>query len=85
MNSIGATGFIGGDVLYTVNHAHPDWELTCLVRSSDKGAQVAAQYPKVRLVYGTLDSEDLIAEEAAKADIVYGMNLLFPHLVTVYL
>ena len=42
-----------------------------MVRNSDKGAKVAAKFSKIRLVYGDLDSVDLIAEEAAKADIVY--------------
>ncbi|KAF2084526.1 NAD(P)-binding protein [Saccharata proteae CBS 121410] len=67
---IGATGFIGGDALYTIAHAHPEYEITALVRNSDKGAQVASQYAKVKLVYGDLDSHDLIVEEAKKADIV---------------
>ena len=44
--------------------------MTCLVRSSEKGAQVAKDYPKARLVYGNLDSFDLLAEESAKAHIV---------------
>lgn len=35
-----------------------------------RGAKVAAQYSKVRLVYGDLDSTDLITKEAAAADIV---------------
>ncbi|OJD34770.1 nucleoside-diphosphate-sugar epimerase [Diplodia corticola] len=69
-NSLGVTGYIGGDALHAISKAHPEFEWTCLVRNSDKGALVAAQYPKVRLVYGDLDSSDLIAEEAAKADIV---------------
>ncbi|KKY22669.1 putative nad dependent epimerase dehydratase family protein [Phaeomoniella chlamydospora] len=68
---LGATGFIGGDAVTAVTEAHPDWELTCMVRNSDKGAKVAAKFSKIRLVYGDLDSVDLIAEEAAKADIVY--------------
>ena len=66
----GATGYIGGDALYAIVHAHPEYEITCLVRNSDKGAQVAKEYSKIRLVYGDLDSFDLIAEEAAKADII---------------
>ena len=41
-----------------------------MVRNSDKGAQVAKAYPNARLVYGDLDSYDLIRDEAAKADIV---------------
>ncbi|KAF7514252.1 hypothetical protein GJ744_000022 [Endocarpon pusillum] len=67
----GATGYVGGNVLFALVEAHPDWEYTCLVRNADKGAKVAASYPKIRLVYGTLDSTDLLEEEAGKADIVY--------------
>ena len=52
-------------------NAHPDWEITALVRNSDKGAKIAQVYPSVRLVYGDLDSVDLIEEEASNADIVY--------------
>ena len=32
---------------------------------------MASQYPNVRLVYGDLDSTDLIVEEAKNADIAY--------------
>ncbi|KAI5245573.1 NAD(P)-binding protein [Aureobasidium subglaciale] len=66
----GATGYIGGDALYAIVKAHPEYEITALVRNSDKGAQVAVDYPKVRLVYGDLDSSDLIEEESQKADVV---------------
>jgi len=66
----GATGYIGGDALYEIHHAHPEFEYTCLVRSSDKGAKVASQYPKVKLVYGTLEDAELLEKEAAGADIV---------------
>ena len=50
--------------------AHPDYDITCLVRNSDKGAQVASQYPRVKLVYGDLDSTELLVEEARKANII---------------
>ncbi|KAI9851172.1 MAG: hypothetical protein M1838_004281 [Thelocarpon superellum] len=66
----GATGYIGGDVLYTIINAHPEYEIACLVRDSDRGALVASQYPKVRLVYGALESVEIVEEEATKADIV---------------
>jgi nucleoside-diphosphate-sugar epimerase len=69
-HSTGATGYIGGDALYAVASTYPDLEITALVRSSDKGAKVAAKYPKVRLVYGDLGSTALLTEEASKADIV---------------
>ncbi|KAJ4366810.1 hypothetical protein N0V83_007335 [Neocucurbitaria cava] len=66
----GATGYIGGDALYVIANTYPDLEITALVRNSDKGAKVAAQYPKIRLVYGNLDSADLLTTEACNADIV---------------
>lgn len=66
----GATGYIGGDALHAIILAHPEYEITCLVRNSAKGALVAQKYPGVTLVYGDLDSFDLIREESAKANIV---------------
>lgn len=44
--------------------------MTCLVRNSGKGGQVASQFARVRLVYGDLASEQILEEEAEKADIV---------------
>jgi nucleoside-diphosphate-sugar epimerase len=70
VHSTGATGYIGGDALYAVVNTYPDLNITALVRNSDKGAKVAAQYAKIRLVYGDLDSTDLITKEVADADIV---------------
>ena len=67
---LGATGYIGGDALYALVQAHPEYEIACLVRDSDKGAQVASQYGKARLVYGTLDDGEILGQEAKKADIV---------------
>lgn len=72
----GATGFIGGDAFYAIANAHPEYEITALVRNSEKGAQVAKEYPSVKLVYGDLDSTDLLEEEAKKADIVCRTSLL---------
>ena len=69
-SSTGSTGYIGGDALHALYTAHPEYEYTAIVRNSDKGALVAAAYPKVRLVYGTLDDATLLEEESAKADIV---------------
>jgi len=66
----GATGYIGGDALYTLYNAHPEYEFTAIVRNSDNGALVAAAYPKIRLVYGTMDDASVLEEESAKADIV---------------
>ncbi|GAD91906.1 nucleoside-diphosphate-sugar epimerase [Paecilomyces variotii No. 5] len=67
----GASGYIGGDVLYAVSQAHPDWEITALVRSKDKAAQITSKYPKIKIAHGDLDAKDLIEEEVKNADIVY--------------
>ena len=66
----GVTGYIGGDALFTIANTHPEYEITCLVRNSEKGALVAKDYPKFKLIYGDLDKTDLIEEESKKADIV---------------
>lgn len=66
----GVTGYIGGDFLHIAVPKHPDWELTAMVRNSDKGSKVVAAFPNIRLVYGDLDSVDLVEEESSKADIV---------------
>jgi N-acetyl-gamma-glutamylphosphate reductase len=71
LRSTGTTGYIGGDALYAIVKAHPDWDITCMARNSGKGAKIAAKYPSIRIVYGDLDSFDLLVEEAQKADIVY--------------
>ena len=67
---LGATGYIGGDALFHIAKAHTAYDIACLVRNSEKGAQVASQFAKVRLVYGDLASEQILEEEATKADIV---------------
>ena len=56
--------------MFHLVESHPDYEIACLVRNSEKGAQVASQYSKVRLVYGDLDSSQALAEEAQIADVV---------------
>ena len=78
LSSTGATGYIGGDALYALEKAHPDYEYTIIVRDSDKGALVASKYPKTRLVYGTLDDSALLEQESARADIVLRKSLRAP-------
>lgn len=54
-----------------MSQAHPDWELSALVRSKEKAEQLTSKFPKVRVVLGDLDSADILEEEVKKADIVY--------------
>ncbi|KAJ5495054.1 hypothetical protein N7539_000170 [Penicillium diatomitis] len=67
----GATGYIGGEVLYTVTNAHPDWEITTLVRTKKKADLVSSRYPNIHIVQGDLDSVELIEEQVKEADIVF--------------
>ncbi|KAK3063982.1 hypothetical protein LTS18_011196 [Coniosporium uncinatum] len=66
----GCTGYIGGDALYAIANKHPEYDITCLARNSEKGGKIAAQYPNIKLVYGDLNSAELIETESEKADIV---------------
>lgn len=66
----GVTGYIGGDAIYEIANAHPEYQVTCLVRNSDKAASVAKDYASFKFVYGDLDSVELLEEESKKADIV---------------
>ena len=69
----GATGYIGGDALQTFTKAHPEWEISALVRNEEKGAKLKRAMPDIRLVTGELDSADVIEREAKKADVVCRM------------
>lgn len=66
----GTTGYIGGDALAAILQAHPEYEFTCTVRDSSKGALIAKQYPNIKLVYCDLDSYETLVKEASNADIV---------------
>lgn len=78
VHSTGITGYIGGDAFYAVHTAHPDYEYSALVRNEDKGKLVKEKYPHVRLVYGSNTDEEIIAKEAAWADIVIRTKISFP-------
>lgn len=56
--------------MYALYKAHPEYEYAALVRTKEKGTVVEAAYPRIRLVYGTLDDAELLEEESRKADIV---------------
>ncbi len=71
------TGYIAGDALHVLYTEHPDYEYASLVRSKEKGDAVKKAYPNVRIVLGGLDDSKILEEEAAKADIVLRMLLLF--------
>lgn len=66
----GVTGYLGGDVVHALLKAHPEHEVTCLVRNREKGPKVAEAHPTVKIVYGDLEDGWLLEDEASKADMV---------------
>ncbi|XRM42714.1 hypothetical protein ABZX51_005925 [Aspergillus tubingensis] len=66
----GATGYIGGDVLYALTQALSSCRITALVRSEKKASLITSKFPSVTPVIGDLDSAAQIASEASKADVV---------------
>ncbi|KAK6462854.1 hypothetical protein DFJ63DRAFT_313982 [Scheffersomyces coipomensis] len=69
----GATGYIGGEVLYQLlnNKDTANFEITALVRSDKKAANLKSKTKnKVKTVIGTLDDIDLIKDQAARSDII---------------
>lgn len=74
----GATGYIGGDAVHALAHAHPEYAVTCLVRDSDRAAAVAKAHASFTFVYGGLDDAGLVEEEARKADVVLSVPTPLP-------
>jgi len=69
---LGATGYVGGQVLVSFSADFPTFPIRALARnlSPSKTAQLKSLHPKVETVEGSLTDVSLIKEEAAKADIV---------------
>ncbi|KAG0674433.1 hypothetical protein C6P40_002185 [Pichia californica] len=67
----GATGYVGGEVLFQFLEKFPNFEITALVRSIEKGKIIKdATNNKVQTVIGSLDSLDLIRNETESSDII---------------
>lgn len=68
---LGATGFIGGDLLASLQEQYPEYEITCLVRTQDKADIIRAVYPDVKVVLGDNESAEIVERESMNADIVF--------------
>ena len=55
-------------MLHTLVTAHPDYDITVLLRKTPDGFTSA--YPNVKIVKGDYDSAEILSEQASKADIV---------------
>lgn len=69
----GVTGFVGGSVLASLYTAHPDIQITALVRKESDAEQLQSVYPNLLIVIGTLTSLSLLTSSAAAADFVVHM------------
>lgn len=70
----GATGFVGGDVLYRLQQSDlAKSHISCLVRDSHKAQQLSESYPDVEVIQGDLDDSDLLEREGSKADVVLSL------------
>ncbi|KAE9393617.1 NAD(P)-binding protein [Gymnopus androsaceus JB14] len=69
---LGATGYVGGQVLVSLSTDFPTFPIRTLARNLSPGKtdQLKSLHPKVETVEGSLTDVSLIEEEAAKADIV---------------
>jgi hypothetical protein len=68
---LGATGFIGGDLLAGLQEQYPEYEITCLVRTQDEADTIRAVYPDVKVVLGDNESAEIVERESMNADIVF--------------
>ncbi|CZR55030.1 related to nucleoside-diphosphate-sugar epimerase [Phialocephala subalpina] len=66
----GATGYIGGQFLENIVSKHPDYNVTCLVRTSSQAEQLTAKHPSLHFVTGDLDSTSVLTEQSKLADVV---------------
>lgn len=76
------SGYVGGDALYALLEAHPDWEenITCLLRDRTQGAAFRLKWPKLNLFYATLDDETAIKEEVKKNNLVLHFAVSSDHI-----
>lgn len=69
---LGATGYVGGEVLKLLASDLPGFPITALVRDStpERVEKLRNLHPNMTVVEGTLNSDVLIQEEASKCDIL---------------
>lgn len=66
----GATGYIGGDVLYGLTQALASSSIVALVRNEARASAVTDKFPSVTPLIGDLDSSTEIRKEVQKADVI---------------
>ena len=69
---VGATGYLGSEVLILLARDFPGLQLNALVRNPtpEKASQLRGIYPGINIVEGDLDSDAIIQEQVQKVDVV---------------
>ncbi|KAJ3794378.1 hypothetical protein GGU11DRAFT_796435 [Lentinula aff. detonsa] len=69
---LGATGYVGGQLLLSLAHDFPTFPVRALVRnvSPSKVVQLQSLHSKLEVVEGSLSDVDVLEAEARKADVV---------------
>lgn len=70
LDSTGATGYIGGEVLHRLANSLLATEITALVRNQASAALITTRYPSVSPLIADLDSAKSIEKAASHADVV---------------
>lgn len=72
IDSTGATGYTGGTVFNTLVTAHPEYDITVVLR--DPTESFSKKYPNIKILRGDFDSGDLLRQAASEANIVVRMS-----------
>ena len=64
-----AHGDVDGHTTGVLMAAHPEYEVMAQGRSEEQGSKPKSHWPSVTTVVGTLDDDEILKEESAKADV----------------
>lgn len=67
---VGATGFVGGDLIAQLSSQHPEYEVSALVRTQAQASALQTKFPTIRTVIGTFESRDTPLQEAKDTDVI---------------
>ena len=68
----GISGYVGGTTVDALIKKHPDYKIVGLVRSEESARLVKARWSHVETVIGSLDTPDVLIEQASKSDVTLG-------------
>lgn len=68
LHSTGVTGYVGGTVFNTLVTAHPEYNITVLLRNPQPS--FSEKYPNVKILKGDFDNFELLKDAASNADVV---------------